>query len=126
MQIEFWQAVALLLSFLGCAAGAARALLAQSQKHLDERFATQEKTRATQEEALDRRLQSIESFSREEAGQWQRVERELLRFQAELPVKYVMRDDYVRGQSIIEAKLDGLADKLEKAQLRGIIQGGRA
>ena len=41
-----------------------------------------------------------------------------------MPLHYVRREDYIRGQSVIEAKLDGVADKLEKAQLRAIINGG--
>ena len=41
---------------------------------------------------------------------------------AELPVAYVRRDDYIRGQSVLEAKLDGLATKIENAQLRGLIR----
>lgn len=48
------------------------------------------------------------------------MERELLRFQAEMPLQYVRREDYIRGQSVIEAKLDGLGTKLENAQLRSL------
>ncbi|MDF5991266.1 hypothetical protein P4119_17475 [Pseudomonas aeruginosa] len=40
---------------------------------------------------------------------------------AELPIQYVRREDYIRGQSVIEAKLDGLAVKLENAQLRSLM-----
>ena len=47
-----------------------------------------------------------------------------MKFQADLPLHYVRREDYVRGQSVLEAKLDGLADKIEKAQLRAFINGG--
>ena len=47
------------------------------------------------------------------------IEREFLRFQADLPVLYVRREDYVRGQSVIEAKLDALYSKLEVVQLKG-------
>ena len=65
----------------------------------------------------------MESTNRDESNQWQRIEREMLLFKAELPVHYVRREDYIRGQSVIEAKLDGLAMKLENAQLRGIIHG---
>ena len=112
LQIDFIWLVALLLAFFGAAAGAAKIMLGQSQRH-----------QATLHKALTDRLDAIEVASREEASQWQRVEREFLRFQAELPVHYVRREDYIRGQSVIEAKLDGLATKLENAQLRGMIHG---
>ena len=51
------------------------------------------------------------------------IEREFLRFQAELPLQYVRREDYVRGQSVIEAKLDALYNKLEVVQMKGANNG---
>jgi hypothetical protein len=68
-------------------------------------------------------LDGIETTNKEEASQWQRVERELMSLKAEMPLNYVRREDYIRGQSVIEAKLDGLATKLENAQLRMTIKG---
>ena len=65
-------------------------------------------------------------MNREEAAQWQRIERDLLRMQAEMPLHYVRREDYIRGQSVIEAKLDALGSKLEAAQLRAAAGGNHA
>ncbi len=36
-----------------------------------------------------------------------------MRFKADLPLNYVRREDYIRGQTVIEAKLDALDNKLE-------------
>lgn len=124
IQVDFWQLVLLLIAFFGACAGAGGLLLRQTQKHLDERFNTQEKTRTEHHQQLSARLDGMEQVNRDETLQWQRVEREMLKLVADMPLKYVMRDDYIRGQSIIEAKLDGLAGKLENAQLRGIINQG--
>jgi hypothetical protein len=126
LQVDFWQMVMLLLAFFGACAGAAKLMLGQHQRHLDERFAVQEQSRTTQHDQVSKRLDAIEVANREEANQWQRVERELFKMQADMPVHYVRREDYIRGQSVIEAKLDGLATKLENAQLRGIINGGKS
>ena len=41
-----------------------------------------------------------------------------------MPLHYVRREDYIRGQSVIEAKLDALGSKLEAAQLRAAAGGG--
>lgn len=123
LQVEFWQLVGLLITFLGGAAGVGGLLLRQTQKHLDERFDTQEKARASHHEQLSRRLEGLEQTTRDETIQWQRVEREMLKRFGDLPHTYVMREDYIRGQSILEAKLDGLADKIEKTQLRHLIHG---
>ena len=110
LQIELWQLISLvatLLVGLITAFGAlVKLLLNQHQRHQDRRF------------------DDIEVAAKEESGQWQRIERELLKMQADMPLNYVRREDYIRGQSIIEAKLDGLATKIENAQLRGVL-GGR-
>lgn len=118
VQLELWQLITLLVMFLGASAAAGKVLLDQMSRHLDERFASQTIQRTEQHDQVKGRLDGIESAAREEAGQWQRVERELLELKAELPMRFVMRDDYVRGQSVIEAKLDGLAVRIENVQLR--------
>lgn len=92
----------------------------QTQKYLDTRFAVQEVSRNENQIQITKRLDSIETVNREEASQWLRVERELLTLKADLPLHYVRREDYIRGQSVIEAKLDGLGFKLENAQLRAL------
>ena len=93
-------------------------LLSQTQKHLDHRFNTQEAARAANHDQVSRRLDSIEAGAREEMGNWQRIERDLLKFQADMPLNYVRREDHIRVQSILEAKMDGLATKIDNAQLR--------
>ncbi|MCO7557356.1 MULTISPECIES: hypothetical protein [Pseudomonas] len=101
MQMEFTQAVGWAISLLGIFTtlmfGIVRLLLTQMERRLGERFAAQEK----------------------EIAKLAQLEREFLRFQAELPMQYVHRTDYVRNQTVIEAKLDGLRDKLEVVQLKG-------
>jgi len=120
MKIEFelWHLVTLLVMFLGATAAAGKLFLGQLQRHLDDRFQAQDEARKANHTAVSARLDAIESTSREEANQWQRVERELMSMKAEMPLNYVRREDYIRGQSVIEAKLDGLATKLENAVLR--------
>ena len=121
VQIELWQMITLLLAFFGACAGAGKLLLSQTQKHLDDRFSAQEEARKDNHKQVSERLDSIETANRAEANQWLRVERELLTLKAEMPLQYVRREDYIRGQSVIEAKLDGLAMKMENVQLRGLM-----
>jgi hypothetical protein len=123
LQADLWQLIGLLVSFFGFCAGGAALILRLIGKNLDERFASQEKTRAEAQVQLASRLDGIEQVNRDETIQWQRVEREFLKFQADLPLRYVMRDDYIRGQTVIEAKLDGLAGRIENAQLRSMLGG---
>jgi len=96
MTIELWQLISLALTFLGVLVTLGRVLLAQIDKRLEQRFAM-----------VERDLQQARNF-----------DRDLLQLKADLPHQYVLRDDYVRNQTIIEAKLDALALKLENVQLR--------
>ena len=120
MKIEFelWHLISLLITFLGASAGVGKLLLGQSQRHLDQRFSVQDKTRDENHAATTNRLSAIENAARADANNWQRIEREVLMLKADLPQRFVMREDYIRGQSLIEAKLDALAGKLENAALR--------
>lgn len=90
INIEFWQLVSFLLSFLGVCWGFGKMLLSQFQAQQDERQKQQE------------RLQ----------GKVELMEKQLGEFNANLPMTYVLRDDYIRNQSILEAKLDNVAEKL--------------
>lgn len=90
INIEFWQLVGFLLSFLGVCWGFGKMLLSQFQAQQDERQKQQE------------RLQ----------GKVELMEKQLGEFNANLPMTYVLRDDYIRNQSILEAKLDNVAEKL--------------
>lgn len=91
VQVEFWQLltflVGLLLTFLGGVFAASKLVL----KHFKES------------------IEKIEKAVSNEAGHAERIEKELLRLRAELPVHYVMKNDYVRQQTIVEAKLDAIA-----------------
>lgn len=111
LEIELWHMILLLISFFGVCGAAGKLLLGQVEKSLDKQFETQGK-----------RLDGIEATHNEEAKSWQRVERELMALKVELPQHYVRREDYIRGQSILENKMDSLAGKLEIFQLR-IITG---
>lgn len=116
--LDLWHVISLAVSFFGASAAAGKLLLTQTQRHLDDRFNAQEAARLANHEQVQRRLDSMEASAREEMGNWQRIERDLLKMQAEMPLNYVRREDYIRGQSIVEAKLDGLATKIDNAQLR--------
>lgn len=105
MQLELWHLITLLLAFFSACAGGAKLLLHQIERHLDQR------------------LDGIEAAAKDEAGEWRRIEREMMAMKADMPLHYVRREDYIRGQSVIEAKLDALALKLENVQLRQVGAG---
>lgn len=114
--LELWHLITLLLAFFGCVAGFGKLLLAEFEKRQGERFAAQEVSRQTAQEHWDQRFTTIEKG----AAEWARVERDFLKFCAELPMTYVFRSDYVRNQTIIEAKLDSIALRQENILLQGV------
>lgn len=63
-------------------------------------------------------LLDVDARSKESDKKIADVEREVLELKAQLPEKYVRREDYIRGQTVLESKLDALALKIENMQLR--------
>ncbi len=97
-EMPVWQMISIAVTILGAFVGVMKMLLVQMERRLDQRFAIVDK----------------------DSERLRQVEIGLERLRGEMPLNYVRRQDWVRNQSIIEAKLDGLALKLENVQLKGI------
>lgn len=107
VELELWHLISLLLAFFGCTAGFFKLLLAQIDQRLEQRF-----------KAQDEALSEIKRVNQADSHQWQRLDREILQIRVDLPLHYVRREDYIRGQTILESKMDGLYTKIENLQLR--------
>lgn len=122
--LETWQLIiflaGLLISFFGFSAAAGKMLLAQSNKRLDEKFSAFETIRVQATKNLEDKFTALMEQHKEDAKGLQELEKEFLRFQRDLPLEYVRREDWMRNQTIIEAKLDALALKIENLQLKGL------
>lgn len=119
--LELWQIITLLLAFFGCVAGFGKVLVEQFEKRQAERFAAHDQARADGQKAMREIFEQHMVEERKNSVAVQSLERDFLNWKADLPVQYVRREDYVRGQVIIEAKLDGLYNKLEVVQLKGMV-----
>jgi hypothetical protein len=123
-----------MVSFLGFVFGAGKVLLSQTDRRLDQKFDSLEiirkeaargwETKFTammdhKQTEIDRHREEMAEY-RASAKGFQELEREFLKFRAALPIEYVRREDYVRNQTVIEAKIDGVALKIENLQLKGI------
>lgn len=117
--VEFWQLVTLLVSFFGFVAGVAKVVGRQNVKYLDTRFATMEESRKEADAAIHNTLKQHIEDEAKNSDQLIALERQMLRWQADMPLQYVRREDFIRNQTNIEAKLDGLALKIENALLKG-------
>lgn len=98
----------------------AKIISRQNQDIVNGRFDTHEALDAVHYTQLENRLNNIEMAAQTEANQWQRVERDLLNLKADIPIHYVRREDYIRGQSVLEAKIDGIGNKVENVFLRAL------
>ena len=104
LTIDFWQLVGLLITGLGALWGVVKAAAAQAQRHQD----------ATHAQLISR-LDAIEQTNRQEAGNWQRMEREILQLKADMPLQYVRRDDFVQAIGGINTRIDNFALRMERA-----------
>lgn len=119
MTIELFLGIA---GFVACLVAGAWVLLSvsarQFDKRLEEKFAALEAAR--QESSLQWQL-NFDKLLRdreEEEREWRRVERELNALRVELPREYVRREDHIRFETVINAKLDSVASKLDLANER--------
>jgi len=120
IQIEVWQLITLLLAFFSCVGVFGKVLLVQFERRLGERFKAQDEAREAGARTLREALNQHIIDERKTSAQVISLERDFLNWKAELPVQYVRREDYVRNQTIIEAKLDAVALKIENLQLKGM------
>ncbi|MCC8341600.1 hypothetical protein LNN35_02145 [Pseudomonas stutzeri] len=117
-QLIGW-ATALLSLFATVVTALVKLLLAQFEKRLADRFAAQDAARQSASRHWEESFAKLLDRQDKEAETVKQLERALMRFQADLPLEYVRREDFVRSQSVIEAKLDGLALKFENVLLKG-------
>jgi hypothetical protein len=96
----------------------------QNQRFFTQQFTSHEKAEFDFHASLARRLDGIEALHREDASQWQRLERELLTLKAELPLHYVRREDYVQMVAMLMTKLDAMALRHENLLLKGASHAG--
>ena len=130
LQVDFWQLIGILAGLVSTGLGALIAIMkvgvAQAQKYQDAAAKQTKEQHDESQKQLLRRLDSLETANQGESNQWRKFERDFLEWKGELPNLYVRREDYIRGQTVLESKLDSLGLKLENAQLRGTIGGTNA
>ena len=113
VQIELWQLVSgitsVIVAFALMVWAFGTILVKQFKTQLDLRFISIQ-TDLTRRALADAEVEK----------QIRQFEKDFLLFQRDLPIMYVRRDDYIRGQTVIESKLDAVYSKLEVVQLQGV------
>ncbi len=90
----------------------AKLLVAQFNRGLDQRFAALDAARKEGQRQWDERVRRNETKVEE-------MERDLRKILIELPREYVNRSDYVRRETVIEAKIDQLSLRIQNWILEG-------
>lgn len=123
VQIDFWQLLggiaAVVAAFAAVTWAFGNVLVKQFKDGLDERFSAQDEMRKQREKSLDARFVALEQSIRQEGEGWRQVERELLQLKAALPLDYQRREDTIRQEVVIHAKLDALAAKIDALRAGG-------
>lgn len=112
MQIEWWHLVGLVVSLIGGYWVLLKLMVAQFCRGLDKRFDAIEKTRVESSLVHKERFDRIEDLQRAQ-------ERDLLSLKAELPDRYVRREDAIRSEMTLHAKFDGLAGRIDMFMRNG-------
>jgi len=79
----------------------------QFEQRLDERFAAMERSRNEGRKVWDERFKGME-------GRLTVQERDLSGLMTTLPIHYVRREDQIRGDVQVNAKLDSINDRLDR------------
>lgn len=118
MQMDLGTVATLMGVFATIITGLVKLLLWQFEKRLGDRFAGQDEARKVASEHWERSFARVIERQDKDAEALQQLDRAFLHFKAELPLEYVRRPDWARGQAVIEAKLDGLALRYENILLK--------
>ncbi len=129
-EMELGRLVWVIVGLLSVFGTALAAVVRWSIKQFEERLAATHKAQSEQTTQLSRQIDEMARKREELVGkfrerigqveqQQREQEREFMELKVELARDYVRREDFVRNQTVIEAKLDGLASKFEVYQLRG-------
>ena len=107
IQLEVYQVFLILSAVLSAVAGMIKMMGSQINKNIQQNF-----------ESTNQKIEEVSRQAVKGHEEVRELERKFLEFKADMPFHYIARDDYIRGQTVIEAKLDTLAEKLEKVQIK--------
>lgn len=111
IQLEIYQFIMILIAVLSTVIGTVKILWARIEKSLELNF-----------NATNHKIENVAEQAAEGQKEVRALERQFLEFKADMPFRYIARDDYIRGQTVIEAKLDAVAETLKNVQIKQGVQ----
>lgn len=119
IQLSTGTAASLIIAYFLTVFAFGRILLWQFERRSDVRDEAVRELRAVEAQARGRELHDVRQMVASESSRIGTLGEKFEKFTNSLPLEYVRRDDYIRGQTIIEAKLDAIASELKLVQIRG-------
>lgn len=101
-----WQIVSILV---GLIAAWSIIILGVTRYHNNKNATDMEKALKAATDAMEKSLKTVT----DQISASSNVERDLYRLQAELPLNYVRKEDFIRHEVVINTKLDRIFDKLQ-------------
>lgn len=111
IQLEIYQFMMILIAVLSAVIGTVRVLWGRIETSLQQNFAN-----------TNKKLEEVAVKAEKSQMEIRDLERQFYQLKIDLPHDYVVREDYIRGQTVIEAKLDAVASKLEMVQLQQVVK----
>lgn len=107
IQLDVYQWLMILIAIISAVVATIKILWSRIEENLNNNF-----------QVVQNKLEDVAKQSEQNHADIRNLERQFYKFQIDLPHAYVAREDYIRGQTVIEAKLDALASKIETVQIR--------
>lgn len=118
LQLTLTHLISLGTVFIGLLLGLVKFIAYQQEKRQDERFDALTKREDERLATVTLQLDKLGNELRQEAQATLQLERQFMRFQADLPRDYVRRDDFLRSIGEIVARVDNMALRMERALSR--------
>ncbi len=101
-EVTFLELAGLALTLLGGFWGLAKMLINTTSMHLDERF-----------DRLQDNLDDMHTAQSKAADDMHRIDRDVMLLRAELPEKYVRREDHNKDVAMVLVRMDSMSLKLD-------------
>jgi archaellum biogenesis protein FlaJ (TadC family) len=119
IQISTSAAVTLVVAYFLTVFAFGRLLLWQFERRADQRDSALVELRRVEAEHRSTEIAEVRKSMAYESSRIGTLTEKFDRFASRLPLEYVRREDYIRGQTVIEAKLDAISSELKLVQIQG-------
>ena len=114
MNLDLWQVLSLLGVLLGALATIGRLLLSQVEKRLDARFAEMDRARSEGQHLWRETFATHVQTETREFETLRNLDREFMRFRADLPTLYIRRDELRDYLTRLDMRFETINDKLNR------------